>query len=150
MSVTTGVNMQVAIVLDELPAEVLQEIEDNQESLEIIKAALKKPGVKLSGYFRDITDPGIQVDFTARNLFDYLKRRRERKKLGVVEQIEEAIALLKPATDGSTILLYSQKNKESEIQEALTKAELKVKITSAKPSESKPDTWEYVLRITVK
>ena len=76
----TGSSIQTAMVLDELPAEVLKEIENNQESLETIKTALKKPGVKLAGYFNKITDPEEQVDFTAEHILAFFKQRRERKK----------------------------------------------------------------------
>jgi serine kinase of HPr protein (carbohydrate metabolism regulator) len=76
----TGSSIQTAMVLDELPAEVLTEIEDNQESLETIRTALKKPDVNLAGYFTNITDPEEQVDFTAKHILAFFKQRRERKK----------------------------------------------------------------------
>lgn len=71
------------MVLDELPAEICKEIEENQESLEAIKTALKKPGVKLAGYFTQITDPEEQVNFTADHILAFFKQRKNRKKAGV-------------------------------------------------------------------
>ena len=75
----TGSSIQTAMVLDELPTDVCKEIEDNQESLEAIKTALKKPGVKLNGYFDKITDPEEQVNFTADHILAFFKQRRARK-----------------------------------------------------------------------
>lgn len=73
-------SIQTAIVLDELPAEVLKEIEGNQKSLKNIKIALKKPGVKLNGYFEKVTDPEEQVRFTAENIYNFFEQRRNREK----------------------------------------------------------------------
>lgn len=73
-------SMQTAMVLDELPPEVLAEIELHQESLKDIESALRNPDVKLAGYFRDITDPEEQVKFAAVNILYFFENRRNRKK----------------------------------------------------------------------
>lgn len=79
----TGSSIQTAMVLDELPAEVLKEIEENQESVENIKIALKRPGVNLNGYFDKITDPEMQINFTADHIHSFFEQRRNRKSVKV-------------------------------------------------------------------
>lgn len=65
--------MQTAIVLDELPKNVLAQVEQNKSDVYKLSEILSD--VDLSGYFDKITDKNQQTNFVANHIFEFFKQR---------------------------------------------------------------------------
>lgn len=161
------VNIQVAMILDELPNDVLKQIEEGQQSLETITLALRADGVKLAGYFDKITDPEAQIKFTAEHIFNYFEGRRARKsqtqtqtkKVLNREDFMKVLEIIVEHSGGKIRIAHNEAD-ESDEKELQAQHFLKVDgkrfgrdmetydfMASINPAQALPDFAEIVLSI---